>query len=95
MTAFGISLFTPSGQKFFSTESTTWSYVGSFIAPANAAVSRTFDALSLIGETIIQRSFIDAPPGNQEAIIHSCTRIGNTITASGGNVCTLVVVMAR
>jgi len=95
MTAFGISLFTPSGHKFFSTESTTWNYVGSFIAPANASASRTFDVLSMISEVIIQRSFIDSPPGNQEAIIHICSRSGNTITASGGNVRTLVVVMAR
>ena len=95
MTAFGIQLFTPSGHTFFSTQSTMWSYVGSFIAPANAAVSHVFDALSLIGEVIIQRAFIDSPPGNQEAIIHTCTRNGNTITASGGNVRTMVVVMAR
>lgn len=93
--SFGISLYTPSGLEFFSTKSTTWSYVGSFVARANTTETRTFPALSLIGESIIQRSFLNSVPDNQEAYIHQCDRVGNDVRAYGGNVDTLVVVLAR
>jgi len=92
---YGIELFTPSGVKFFSTESTTWNFVGSFIAPANESADRTYNVLSLIGEVIMQRSFIGGVPDNQEAYIHNVSRSSNVITASSGNVATLIVVLAR
>ena len=92
---FGISLYTADGKEFFSTKSSTWSYVGSFVANAGSTAQRTFDALNIISETIIQRSFLNSVPDSQEAIIHTCERNGNVVTAFAGNVDTLVVVLAR
>jgi len=93
--SYGIELRTPTGKVFFSSVSTTWNYVWSGIVPANTIVSGTFNALSLINEVIVQRSFINSPPDSQEAIIHTVSRSGNTLTASGGNVGTLIVILAR
>ena len=91
----GISLYTASGAKFFSTDSQTWNYIGSFIAPANATGTATFSTLSLMSEVIFQRSAVDNVPSNQEGYIHDVSRSGNDVTATGGTIRTLVVVLGR
>lgn len=87
--------FTPG----FTTEDSNWSYIGSFIAPANGDNSLTNAALSIVSEVQIARYLVNAAPDNQEAYIHNCTRVGNTVTAThgptSGTVATHVVVLAR
>lgn len=94
--SYGLEIRRPDGSKLFSTDDSTWNYVGHFIAPANQAVTQTFPSLSLAGEVITQRSFVGNPPDNQEAIIHQVSTLTeNRVQASGGTVSTLVVVLAR
>lgn len=94
--SYGLEIRKPDGSKMFSTDDSTWNYVGHFIAPANQSVTQTFPSLSLAVEVITQRSFVGNPPDNQEAIIHQAQVLtGNQVRASGGTVATLVVVLAR
>ena len=92
---FGISIFNRQGQEYFSTRSSTWSFIGSFIARAGEAKTVRHDILRHANEVTIQRTFIDSPPDSQEAVIHLCERRGEEVVAYGGNVNTLVVVLAR
>lgn len=93
--SYGIKLRNAAGVEFFNTDTITWNYVGSFIAEANASNSASFSTLSLLNEVLIQTSFVDGVPGNQEAYVHSASRSGNTVTAVSGNVRTLVTVLGR
>lgn len=92
---FGISIRDRNGQEYFSTRSSTWSFIGSFIAaPGETKVVR-YGILRHANEVTIQRTFIESPPDSQEAVIHLCERRGEEVVAHGGNVNTLVVVLAR
>lgn len=91
----GIELFTESGVKFFSTASQTWSYLGSFIAPAGSSATATFASIALMSEVIFQRSLVDNVPGNQEAVVHTAYLSGNTVVAQGGSVRSLIIVLGR
>lgn len=94
-----VSLYLPGFVPGFTTEDSNWSYIGSFIAAAGGDNSLTNAALSIVGQVQISRSLVNAAPDNQEAYIHNCTRVGNTVTAThgptSGTVATLVVVLAR
>ena len=92
---FGISIRDRNGQEYFSTRSSTWSFIGSFIASANENKTVRYEILRHANEVTIQRTFIESPPNSQEAVIHLCERHGEEIVAYGGNVNTLVVVLAR
>lgn len=91
----GIELFTESGVKFFSTASQTWSFIGSFIAPAGQSATATFGSIALMSEVIFQRSLVDDVPGNQEAIVHTAYLSGTTVVAQGGSVRSLIIVLGR
>lgn len=58
-------------------------------------VTQTFPTLSMMSEVTIQRSAVDNVPSNQEGYIHSASRNGDSVTASGGNIRTLVIVLGR
>ena len=96
---YGLELRNSSGDVFFSTEGTTWNFLGSFTANANAQASTTISALNLVTDTLVQRLFVDQAPGNQEAYLHAVNISGTTVTAStgatSGKVKTLVVVLGR
>lgn len=91
----GIELRTASGKVYFSTASQTWSYLGTLIAQPGQSATLNIPAISLVSEVIFQRSFIDSPPGNQEAYIHSVSLSGTTVVALNGNVRTLITVLGR
>lgn len=97
--SYGIRLRNPAGVEFFNTDTITWNYVGSFIANANNTSSQSFPILGSLNEVLIQTSFVDTAPGNQEAYIHSVGRSGTTVTAYSGSglgtVRTLVTVLGR
>jgi hypothetical protein len=93
--ATGIAFNTRYGATFFSTDSQTWNYIGHFIAGASATTSQTFPTIGILGEVLIQKSAVDRPPTNQEGYIANVGRSGNTISAWGGNVRTLVIVLGR
>lgn len=59
------------------------------------SVTVNLPVLSMMSEVILQRSAMDNPPANQEGYIHSASRSGDNVTANGGNVRTLVVVLGR
>jgi hypothetical protein len=92
---YGIRLRNAAGVEFFNTDTITWNYVGSFIAEPNTTSSGWFPTLSLLNEVLIQTSFVDGVPGNQEAYVHGTSRSGNTVYAFSGNVRTLVTVLGR
>ena len=91
----GIALYTASGVKFFSTDSQTWNYIGAFIAPANGPATVNFPNIAIMSEIIFQRSAVDNVPSNQEGYIHDVSYSGNDVTASGGTIRTLVIVLGR
>jgi len=91
----GIQLFNANGQMFFNTDTQTWNYIGSFIAPANASSSQVMPTLDLMTETLFQRSGVDITPTNQEGLIHTVTQSGTTVSATGGTVRTLITVLGR
>lgn len=93
--ATGIELYTASGVKYFSTETTTWSYIGSFIAVGGRSTSVNFPSIVLMGEVIFQRSIVDNLPVNQEATVHNVYRNGTLVTAQDGAVRTLIIVLGR
>jgi hypothetical protein len=97
--SYGLELRNSNGDVFFSTESTTWNFLGSFIANANSQASTTISAINLVTDTLVQRLFVDQVPGNQEAYLHAVSISGTTVTAStgtsSGKVKTLVVVLGR
>lgn len=68
-------------------------YPGTVFVPQS--VTKSYPILSSMSEVIFQRSAIDNPPANQEGYVHSVSRSGNVVTASGGNVRTLVTVLGR
>lgn len=91
----GIELFDAQGRKYFSTESQTWSYLGTLIAQPGQSATLNIPQISLMSEVIFQRTFVNAPPGNQEAYIHTASLSGTTVVAVNGNVQTLIVVLGR
>ncbi len=97
--SYGLELRNSNGDVFFSTESTTWNFLGSFIANANSQSYSTISALNLVTATLVQRLFVDQAPGNQEAYLHAVSISGTTVTAStgttAGKVKTLIVVLGR
>lgn len=96
---YGVSLRNAQNELFFSTDTITWNYIGSWIADANVTSSNSFSVISLMSEVLIQRFFVDTAPGNQEAYVHAVSRSGTTVTATAnatnGTVRTLVVVLGR
>lgn len=93
--SFGITLYNAKGKEFFNTDTQSWNYIGAFVAPANGNGYGYFVTLSMMTEVIFQRSAVDNPPSNQEGYIHTVYRSGNNITATGGNIRTLVTVLGR
>lgn len=99
--AFGIALYKPDGTEFFSSESTTWNFVGSFVATKLTTVTMTFPDIAQYTTIIMQTSLVNSPPDNQEGNIHNITRSGNVITAAyvasprAGFVDTQIIVLGR
>jgi hypothetical protein len=99
--ALGIALYRADGRKFFSTESTTWNYVGSFIAPKLTTKSMSFPDITQYTTIIIQTNLVGSPPSNQEGNIHNISKNGTTVTATyvasprAGFVDTQVIVLGR
>ena len=91
----GLQISNADGVVFFDTDTITWNFLGSFTASSSGATSANFPAISTVSETLVQLSFIDEAPGNQEAYNHNVSISGTTVTASGGNSKTLVVVLGR
>lgn len=95
--AAGFELRNKYGDVYFSNLWTTWNYLDFFIAPANGSVDKIVPAMSLMSEFQIVRQFHDAPPGNQEAYVHTVTAYpdSNRIVANGGKVDTMVFLLGR
>jgi hypothetical protein len=93
--AVGIQISDANGLAYFSTDTQTWSFIGSFIAPANTNSSVSFSTLSFVSEVIFQRGAVDSVPDNQAGYIHSVSRSGTTVSYSGGTIRTLVIVLGR
>lgn len=91
----GIQLFTDSGRLYFDTATQTWNYIGSFIVPANESAVVNMPVLSVMSEVLIQRSGVDVSPTSQEGLIHAASSSGTTVSASGGNIRTLITVLGR
>lgn len=93
--AYGLTLYNASGVAYFSSETITWNFVGSFIAPAGSSCSFDFPLIASMTEVILQRQFVDSAPNNQEAYIHTVNRNGTAVSAFGGNVPTQIIVLGR
>lgn len=91
---FGMQIMDASGHVRLDTSKQTWSYAGYFNAPANTTTSRTFPHVA--GMTLIaQQHLLNDLPMDQKVISHTLSVSGNTVTASGGNKESIVVVLAQ
>lgn len=93
--AYGIQLFNSRGEMYFNTETQTWNFIGSFIAPANETINVSFPIFDRLTEVLFQRSAVDNAPANQEGLIHTVYRSGNLVVCTSGNIRTLVTVLGR
>ena len=94
MSTFGMQIMNESGFVTLDTSKQTWSYAGYFEAPANVSTTRTFP--HVVGMTLIaQQHLLNDLPMNQKVITHTLSVSGNSVTASGGNKASIVVVLAQ
>lgn len=82
--SFGFNIFSSSGKKIYDSSSVTWNQVDMFIVPASNAVNRNYPFLT--GRAIrVTQLFINPPPIDMEAIHHTITISGTSVSISGGN----------
>lgn len=93
--ALGIELRTADNTVFFSTDTQTWNYIGSFVTYTDSTLVATYSTLSLMNDVIIQISAIDNPPDNQAGYIPTVYVSGNDVYAEPGAIRALVVVLGR
>lgn len=91
----GLQIFNAQGTLLLDSQSVTWNFVSAVVAPANTAASASIDTHGVLTEFQVFRSFVNAIPDNQEAVAHSVSISGTEISATGGTVDTLVVVLGR
>ena len=101
--AYGIQLRNYKRQIFFDSTRTTWNYLGTFIAAANADYTWTIPSIGLtLKEIHISRTLLDRPIIDQQAkapYAHAYTMSTNSITATHdathGTVRTQFVILGR
>lgn len=91
----GIELRTADDTVFFSTETQTWNYIGSFVSYTDGTLLTSYPTLALMNEVIIQISPVDNPPDNQAGYIPTVYISGNSVYAEPGAIRALVVILGR
>jgi hypothetical protein len=91
----GLAITDENGRTFFDTSKTTWNFVAYLVAPADQTSSWIVSDIDYFSEITITRSYLNVLYGGQETFIHTVTRNGTRITASGGNTPTAIIVLGR
>lgn len=93
-TGFGMDVRNAAGSVVFSTNDVTWNQIDMFLIEAKQEVVKTYPILQgreFLGTQLL----IDPPPLDREAIAHTITRSGNTVTVKGGSEKAYIVVLVR
>lgn len=93
--AYGFKLINDEGVSYFDTSKTTWNFVAYLVQPAGATQSWTVPEISNFSEILITKQFLDVTWGGQESYIGNVSRSGTTVSASGGNMQTAIIVLGR
>lgn len=82
--SFGLNIFSSTNKKIYDSNSVTWNQVDMFLVPAGNAANKNYPYLT--GRTIrVTQLFINPPPIDMEAIHHTITVSGTSVSISGGN----------
>lgn len=92
----GLRLLNDNGVSYFDTSKTTWNFVAYLVAPATAVnYIQDVPEIANFSEIMIHTQFIDVFYGGQESYIHTVTRNGTIIQATGGNMATAILILGR
>ena len=90
----GLEIYRWDGGIVYTSTDVTWNQIGIIDCPANTSVSRSFPAASGLS-LATQQFLVNNVPDNQEGYSHTVTISGTTVSVSGGNQQTIVMVLGR
>lgn len=95
----GIQIFDAAGTVTMDTSKQTWGFLGSFVT-TTAGGSMNFPQAYGLQQVVAQQHMIGVLPTDQQSNVHTLTisaitSTGSTVTASGGNAATNIVVLGR
>ncbi len=92
--SYGLNVYRSTGALGFSSADVTWNQVDSFQVNGGASASNTYSVLS--GKTVLTvQMFIDPPSTSAKSIAHTVSQSGTTISVSGGNQNTHILVLMK
>ena len=92
--SYGLNVYRSSGALGFSSADVTWNQVDSFQVNGGASVSNTYGVLA--NRTVLTvQMMIDPPSTSAKSIAHTVSQSGNTISVSGGNQNTHILVLMQ
>ena len=91
----GLQLLNDQGVSYFDTSKTTWNFVKYLVAPEGADASWSVPEMNNFTDILISIQLLDALWGGQENYVHTVTRSGDTITATGGAISTAILILGR
>ena len=92
--SYGLKTLRSNGTTGFSTADTTWNQVAFFQVNGGSSASNSYSVLS--GKTVLLvQMFIDPPSTSSKSIAHTVSQSGTTISVSGGNQNTLILVLMK
>ena len=92
--SYGLNVYRASGALGFSSADVTWNQVDSFQVNGGASVSNTYGVLA--NRTVLTvQMFINPPSASAKSIAHTVSQSGNTISVSGGNQNTHILVLMQ
>lgn len=92
--SFGLNIYHSDGNLTFSTTDVTWNQVDFFRVNANSSASNTYSVVNNRTKLAVQM-FINPPANDQKSIAHTLSWSGNTLSVSGGNQDTYILVLYR
>jgi surface antigen len=91
----GLRLLNDNGVSYFDTSKTTWNFVKYLVAPEGTDISWEVPEMNNFTDIIISTQLLDALWGGQENYVHTVSRSGDTITATGGAIATAILILGR
>ena len=92
--SYGLNVYRSSGALGFSSTDVTWNQVDSFQVNGGASASNTYGVLA--NRTVLTvQMMIDPPSTSAKSIAHTISQSGNTISVSGGNQNTHILVLMQ
>lgn len=97
MSAHGFQVYDRSGALLFSSQDSTYTLLGVYVAPANTSVR--FSGVPIMNDRIVTRHMVGELTGDSEGYVHSYTLSGSVLSASPpsstNTVTTFLMVLGR